>query len=227
MKFIIFDIDGTLSNTTQVDDDCYLAAYQETFQADTRDHYCGDFKHVTDWGITEELTQRKLNRLPTDAEYEQMISNFEQQLAQSKTAHPERFNEIPGAKAFFEFMLTQPQYGIGLATGCWETSALFKLNAVGIELPPGIAFGHSNHDKSREGITRHAIQQLKAQYPEEPESIIYFGDGLWDFHTCNNLGLPLIGIDVSGNGKLKELGVQTVFRDYGDQGAVLAAIEAL
>ncbi len=224
MKFIIFDIDGTLTNTTQVDDDCFLAAYQETFQVDTTDHYCGDFKHVTDWGITEELTQRKLNRLPTEAEYAQMILNFEQQLIRTKSEHPDWFHEVPGARIFFEYMLEHPEYKVALATGCWEVSALFKLNAAGITLPEGIAFGHSNHEKSREDITRHALKQLRKQHPEEPESIVYLGDGIWDFHTCNNLGIPLIGVDVSGNGKLKELGVASVIQDYLDLGAVLEVL---
>jgi len=226
MKFIIFDIDGTLSNTTGVDDDCFLTAYQETFQVDITDHYCGDFKHVTDWGITEELTQRKLNRIPSQAEYQQMMLNFEQQMASTKAVSPELFQEIPGARAFFEFMLTQTQYGVGLATGCWEVSALFKLGAVGIQLPAGIAFGHSNHKISREGITNHAIEILRQKHGTTPDSIIYFGDGIWDYHTCKNLDIPLIGIDVSGNGKLKALGVPTVFRDYLKPEAVIEAIEA-
>jgi len=225
MKFIIFDIDGTLSNTTKVDDDCYLAAYQETFQVDINDHHCGDFKHVTDWGITKELTERKLNRVPTSEEYELMIKNFERQLAITKSQHPEWFMEIPGAKVIFEYLLTQPKYGVGLATGCWEISARFKLNAIGIQLPKGIAFAHSNHQISREGITNHAISMLKQQYTESPEAIVYLGDGMWDLHTCNNLGIPLIGIDVSGNGKLKTHGVDIVLRDYLDREAVLEAIE--
>ncbi len=44
--------------------------------------------------------------------------------------------------------------------------------------------------------------------------IIYFGDGLWDYKTCKNLGIRFIGIDYMNNGKLRNAGANQVFRDF-------------
>lgn len=37
------------------------------------------------------------------------------------------------------------------------------------------------------------------------DSIIYFGNGTWDFLTCEKLNIEFIGIDNSKSNKLKEI----------------------
>ena len=213
MKFIIFDIDGTLANTKKVEDKCFMTAFEKTFRIDIWNEKWEDLKHVTDWGITEEIIQREWKRNPTADEYKLMISNFISELEREKEKDPSQFAEVPGASDFFCDLMKQEGIQLGIATGAWEESAKLKLAAIGIELE-GVCFSNSNDHKSREAITQEVIARLNNSYNQEPEKIIYFGDGQWDYKTCQNLGIEFIGIDIENDGKLSALGARSVFQNY-------------
>lgn len=213
MQLLIFDIDGTLANTKTVEDRCFMKAFQETFGLDIFEQDWSELKHVTDWGITEEIIQNAWNRKPTKVEYELMIRNFVQQLETERAKDARQFQEVAGAKAFFDRVKNDEKYSVGIATGSWEQSALIKLDCVGISVNE-VAFSNSNHFKSRADITQHAIEQARKGKSIPKEQITYFGDGVWDFKTCQQLGINFIGIDVDGEGKLEQLGAEKVFRDF-------------
>lgn len=220
MKFVIFDIDGTLCNTTGVDDKCYMSAFEETFKIDIRQQSWENIQHVTDWGITEEIIQREWNRVPTSEEYEALQSCFFGKLQAESEKDTTQYSEVAGSKDFFNRLKAMDQFQVGIATGAWETSAKIKLSGAGIDFED-VCFANSNHSKSREGITNHVIDLLKQKTGVSPEEIIYFGDGLWDYKTCNNLGIRFIGIDCLGTGRLKEVGATVIFNDFTDAEAIL------
>jgi len=213
MKLIIFDIDGTLTNTKAVDDKCFINAFDTIFGVDLTEEDWGALKHVTDWGMTEEIILREYNRLPTPTEYQQMLERHVNNLKEAKAKDPSQFQAIKGAVAFFNHIRLQTNWQVGIATGAWEQSALLKLNAIGISTN-GIAFSNSDYHKSREAITQHTIEQMSKQTTNGVEEIIYFGDGVWDYKTCQNLGITFIGIDVYNDDKLRSIGATQVFRDY-------------
>ena len=223
MKLVIFDIDGTLANTKQIDDACFIRAFDTTFQIDIREQKWEDITHLTDWGITEEIIQKHLKRNPTEAEYALMETNMITNLKRAKAENSAHFQEIMGAVSFFKHLQTLSNITLGIATGAWEKSALIKLGAIGIN-PTNFPFSNSSHFKTREGITNHAIQQASATYTGDFDEIIYFGDGVWDYKTCRNLGIRFIGIDILQDGKLKRIGAETVFEDYRDIDKILAMI---
>jgi len=212
MKFIIFDIDGTLTDTKKVEDKCFMKAFEKTFKLDITNQKWADLKNVTDWGITEEIIEREFNRKPIQREYDLMISNFVSELKTERE------------KDFFYFLKNNTDYKLGIATGSWEKSAKLKLETIGIDLN-NIAFSNSDYHKSREEITKHSIQQLSDQLHQEPSQIIYFGDGVWDFKTCRNLGIEFIGIDIEDDKKLTNLGAKTVFRNYLDVEKIMSVIK--
>lgn len=223
MKLVIFDIDGTLADTKQIDDDCFIRAFDTTFQIDIRHQKWEDLTNLTDWGITEEIIQRELKRNPTEAEYVLMEANMIHNLQKAFKENINHFLEITGAKTFFNHLRSTSNIRLGIATGAWEKSALIKLKAIGIN-PSNLPFSNSNHFKTREEITNHAIQQAKTNYLDNFEEIIYFGDGIWDYKTCQNLGIRFIGIDVLQDGKLKEIGAPIIFQDYQNTNDILDII---
>ncbi len=220
MKYIIFDIDGTLSDTKKVDDQCFIEAFEKTFGVNIQNQNWAELKNVTDWGITEEIIQREFNRIPTRGEYDAMLSNLLALFQIEKERASDRFKEIPGAKQFFRKVNTLPNYQIGIATGAWQDSAKLKLEAIEID-PSNLPFSNSSHYKSREEITLHTIEQLNQRSNLKAEEIIYFGDGAWDFKTCQKLGIRFIGIDVNRDDKLKDLGAKTIFSNYLDPESIL------
>lgn len=220
MKFVLFDIDGTLTDTKDVDDRCFMKAFEHTFGVNIWTQQWEDINDVTDWGITEEIILRELNRKPNDDEYEMMITNFIDSLTAERSRDESQFTEIPGAKDFFDQLREIDEFKLGIATGSWEKSAKLKLESAKININD-ICFSHSNHHKSRESITKDVIEQLTRKHRESPDQIIYFGDGEWDYKTCKKLGINFIGIDSTQDCKLRKLGAATVFQDFTDTEQIL------
>ncbi|MDF1697343.1 MAG: HAD hydrolase-like protein [Saprospiraceae bacterium] len=213
MKFVIFDIDGTLTDTKNVDDKCFIEAFEQTFDINIEHINWESITHVTDWGITEEIIERELKRKPYQEEYQTMISNFLYLLQQEKNKDFSQFGAVEGAVSFFNRLRVEDGIKLGIATGGWAKPALLKLSTIGLD-SRDVCFSNSSFYKSREEITKDVIHQLCAKTQNKPTKITYFGDGLWDYNTCQNLGIDFIGIDVNGNRKLKNLGVQSVFKDF-------------
>ena len=212
MIFVIFDIDGTLTNTKRVEDKCFKKAFKETFNINIDRQKWEDINYVTDWGITEEIIQREMNRLPSPLEYLRMISNFMTNLSMERAYDETQFLEVAGAKSFFDHLNLIDEIQVGIATGSWEQSALFKLDLINLDVS-GVSFSNSSFHKSREAITLDVVSQLRIK-SGNPERIIYFGDGEWDFQSCKNLEIEFVGIDVENDGKLRKIGAPFVFADY-------------
>lgn len=225
MKYIIFDIDGTLADTKDIDDKCFVAAFYQSFGINIENENWAALQNVTDWGITEEILQREWGRSPSVEEYEKMRNRLVALLLDANKNQAAHFTEVKGAKAFFESLGELENYRLGIATGAWGDSAKIKLNAIGIDWS-SVCFSNSDHFKTRGGITNSVIHQLDSQ-GYKPERIIYFGDGEWDYKTCKELGIEFIGIDVRGNGKLEMLGAKHVFRDFKEPDKLLELIKDL
>ncbi len=223
MKLILFDIDGTLCDSTSIDDKCFIEAFHEYFELDISDQNWEDIKHVTDWGITEEIVKREFGTVPDSEDYNLLKEIFVRKLLFAKETEIQHFRQVKGATAFFNDLRSNKDVGIGIATGSWRASALVKLGAIGID-PKGLPFSNCDLHKSREAITNDTIQQANEQNPHQFEEIIYFGDGKWDYLTCQKLGLRFIGIDVKRNNKLKKLGAETVYENFLDKVQIRKAI---
>lgn len=213
MTAIIFDIDGTLTNTTKVDSNCFIKAFKNTFKIDISDQNWSEFTNVTDWGITEELVLKHKKRIPTVIEYEKMISEFISQIESEFNANENQFLEIIGASNFVNFLIAKPNIKIGIATGGWEKSAIFKLKSIGIESSKFV-FSNSNHFKTREDIVSNVINRLNQKWKNKIDRVVYFGDGIWDYLTCEKLGIEFVGIDNSNTNKLKDMGAKTIYKNF-------------
>lgn len=226
MKLIIFDIDGTLSNTHYVDGYCYNKAFEDCFKINPEDYNWEQMTNVTDWGIMDDVFIQEFDRVPKADEYERMKRTFVRMLDLELNKNPQHFEPVPGSVDFFNSLKNRYDVKLGVATGAWEASARLKLNAIGLVID-GVAFSNSDFHITREGITNDVIDQLEDEVGEEADSIIYFGDGLWDFRTCDNIGIDFIGIDANKNGKLKDAGAEIVFENYLKSQEILKAIESL
>lgn len=225
-QLVIFDIDGTLTDTKKVEDKCFMRAFHKAFGLDITDANWDDFPQVTDWAITETIISKTWKRLPTTEEYERVIGLFEKELISELESDANQFQEVAGASGFFHRLLENDSFRVGIATGSWSRSARIKLNAIGID-PTDVAFAHSDLHKSRADITREAIHQAREQKNESFRSIVYFGDGSWDYRTCQELGIPFIGIDAKKDGKLSRLGTQHIFHSFNEQKAILDLLHSL
>jgi phosphoglycolate phosphatase-like HAD superfamily hydrolase len=70
MHLVVFDIDGTLTDTNLVDGECYWRAVREVLGLSGERPDWSDFHHVTDVGIAAELCARHLGRQLSSPEIE-------------------------------------------------------------------------------------------------------------------------------------------------------------
>ena len=66
MQLIIFDIDGTLTQTADVDSRCFVQTVKDVLDLDEIDTDWATYRHVTDAGIAADLLERTAHRAPAD-----------------------------------------------------------------------------------------------------------------------------------------------------------------
>ena len=68
MNLVMFDIDGTLTDTNEVDKQCYVQALSEVFHVDATDTDWTQYENSTDQGCLEEFARRNMGRPATQEE---------------------------------------------------------------------------------------------------------------------------------------------------------------
>src|SRR5438132_340399 len=65
MRLVMFDIDGTLTETMKVDEERFVRSFAEVFGLTDIDADWSHYPHVTDSGIFHEVYAPRMGRLPT------------------------------------------------------------------------------------------------------------------------------------------------------------------
>lgn len=216
MKLIIFDIDGTLTKTNDVDTECFVQTFKDVFEITQINTNWSTYGHTTDSGITLQIFHEQFDRAPSEEDLSKLQHHFVELLNQRYSTNPEMFTEIPGASVILQKISSLPDWKIALATGGWRRSALMKLEAAGLDVTLPIATADDSY--SREVIITTAIERAKKEYnQQEFEQIVCIGDGIWDVLTAIQLQLPFVGA-ASGTQKqvLQEAGVERIITDFLD-----------
>ncbi len=225
MKLVMFDIDGTLTRTTQADETCFVQGLHEVFGLSDINTDWASYPHCSDSGILETLFQQRIGRSPLPGEISTFQAHFVSLLAAATAVQP--FNPIAGAQKFLEGLMGQPGCAVSLASGAWECSARFKLASARLDfaqLPA--AFSDDAH--ARETIMQTSrVRAAQLHRRDSFEAVIYVGDGVWDARAARNLGFPFIGIscDAAKVEKLYAEGARHVFPDYLDVDSFIGAID--
>lgn len=213
MKYIIFDIDGTLTDTTEIDDHCYTRAIEETFGFRDFETNYGYYQNTTDSGIIDQLFRERKGRTFTTEERDRFIAHFCGLLQRAYEARPDSIRGIKKAGRVLQFLCRQPHVSVGLATGGWRESALFKLRCAGINIEGCMAAAFAQDALARHDIIGHTIRRMNEQHGQEMPlaNITYVGDGNWDYLATQQMGIQFIGI---ANKKLAHLEHIVKITDY-------------
>src|SRR5947207_7087579 len=83
MDLAIFDVDGTLTRTTQLDGTCFVRAVAAVIGAVPFSTDWRDYTHITDSGITAQIFRDQLGRAPHDQEMTDVQQRFMDLLVES------------------------------------------------------------------------------------------------------------------------------------------------
>ncbi|MFK7757230.1 MAG: HAD family hydrolase [Flavobacteriales bacterium] len=214
MKLIVFDIDGTLLNSTGVDEECFQQALVDTFGIVSANFNWENFSDVTDQGVTEDILAKHLGRTATETEVLKVELKMGELVQRERATNPFKFTPAPGVHdVIFELMKSKDTM-FCLATGAWKDSALAKLSALDVDLG-GIPWAHAGPQRRRSDIVNEAVSRAKEYYQRADFSSIHaLGDGKWDLLTAQELNLDFIGMDLLKTGRLVQLGAEKVIHEY-------------
>ena len=217
MKLAIFDIDGTLTNTNRVDDECFVKALAEAHAITEIDTDWATYPHTTDSGIILHIFQEKFGRNPDETEVGEFKSCFVNMLGEQYQSNSSSFAEIAGASFALHRLRRESDWAAAIATGCWRESALLKLRAARIDID-GIPAAYAEDGLSREEILRAAVSRSLKQYRLSSfGKIVSIGDGLWDVRAARRLNFTFLGV---GGGEsramLHQAGSRHVVEDFAD-----------
>lgn len=225
MHLVIFDIDGTLTDTMKVDALCFVRAFAEVCGLRDIDTDWSRYRHATDAGIFDEIFESRVGRLPTAEEISRFHQHFMSLLAEASVECP--FAAVPGAARLLSLLGDSGVYKVSLATGCWSDSARLKMTSAGMSYD---AYPSASCDDAleRDSIIKVSMQRAISQFGDPRVSSVYVGDGVWDARACRNVGIPFIGIGAGGRAeKLAAEGAVLVFRDFSDSDLFLDSLDRI
>ncbi len=192
----VFDLDGTLTQTSSVDAECFLAALSKTFGVHEPSDNWSQYPDATGSGILADIVTDHRGWKPSPEERATFIANFVTLLTDANTAEPDRFVEVPGARDFLDH-LQVAGWTIAIATGGWLASANCKLRYAGFGSGrwPMATADDSRH---RPEIVQASLRRAGVALDDPTNQIVVFGDALWDVQAARHLGLPLV---IVGEGK--------------------------
>jgi phosphoglycolate phosphatase-like HAD superfamily hydrolase len=222
MNLAIFDIDGTLTNTNGVDNECFVKALAEAHAITEIDTDWATYPHTTDSGITQHIFQQRFGRNPEEAELSKFKRCFVNMLSEDYQSNSSSFAEIAGASIALNRLKRESDWTVAIATGCWRESALMKLRAAKIDID-GVPAAYAEDGLSREEILQAAVSQSLEQYPLRSfGKIVSIGDGLWDVRTARRLNFTFLGVGSEKSAAmLHQAGAKHVIENFADYGQLV------
>jgi phosphoglycolate phosphatase-like HAD superfamily hydrolase len=214
----IFDIDGAICDTQEVEGACYARAIERV---------TGRSLSTLDWTAYDEPTSSAIVRdllvgdSAAERKEEEIKTEFVRLMEEERPNFPADFSPILGAVEFIERLKKEDICSVAIATGCFDASARFKLWCCGIELE-AFPFATSSDTPRRRDI----IPLAASRAGFDLASVVYLGDAPWDARVSAILSVPMIGIGRRYE-QLRELGVRHVFRDYSGADRIIEVMMAL
>ncbi len=223
MNLVLLDIDGTLTQSYEYDREIFGVAIAEVLEVPPVDADLNGYIDKTSLGVTQEAIQRLSGRSPETKEIEQVKRNVLRRLEELYREKPLTFSEVPGASRFLDRLRNLKDVGTAIATGCWRSEALFKLQASGLSIE-GIPMATSDDHRNRQSIMEIAVARAVDFYGcNRFGRVVYLGDGPWDLLNSRSLGYRFIGIGPRVEA-LKDRESFPWHQDFNEVEAVLASV---
>jgi beta-phosphoglucomutase-like phosphatase (HAD superfamily) len=187
MQAVIFDIDGTLLRSAEVDDGLYRQAVRTVLGEVRLRPTLHDYPLVTDTGILRQIFAD--NEIGVDQRIADAVRSTFVELLEAHVQQHGPFVEIPGATNLLRSLQDSTSHAVAMATGGWRQSAELKLSSAGIDYR-NIPLATANDHHERTAIMEIALESLGGDF----RAVTYFGDGPWDRDACRALGWDFVAV---------------------------------
>ena len=225
MNLVLFDIDGTLTQTNTVSSECFVEAMAQTFQITDVDADWSRYRNVTERGCFDEVLESHKGRPGTEEEMAKFKTCFMRLLRDRADSKNALFRPISGAGNILAALKNRMDVAIALATGAWLESAEIKLRRAGLNVK-NISIITGNDAPTREQILKVAEERVGAELGVPFDTKTYVGDAPWDLRAAAYRGFHFIGV---GAGKraalLRSQGAEWLVADFGRPEVFLGILE--
>jgi phosphoglycolate phosphatase-like HAD superfamily hydrolase len=222
MRIAVFDIDGTLTDTNDIDVECYEAAVLSEIGLEVPSDWTS-FEDVTDATVLAVACERRGLPVPDQRVQERIARKAGELLAAALDRTPERFRPIPGAREIFT-SLECAGWKVAMATGAWRPSALVKLTGAGIPYG-GVPLASASEHSARVDIIRHAVRLITST---TPDTVVYIGDRVWDGRAAKALGYAFVAVGQEEHAdQLRRVGATSVVQDFTDAQSLVEHLAGL
>jgi phosphoglycolate phosphatase-like HAD superfamily hydrolase len=224
MNLVMFDIDGTLTQTLAIDAACYAEAVTEVSCLAAISTDWAAYRHTTDSGILDEIYSAQLGRPPRRDEVETIRELFVRKLRDAIFSSPKSFAAVTGAGMLIESLLAEG-IAVSLASGGWRESARLKLATAQLRLDD-LPAAFADAALARVEIMSCSYRRACAAHGVAGfDEVVYVGDGVWDAKASRHLSYKFIGVGAGERAlRLTDLGAVAMFADYSDLANVMEKI---
>ena len=185
MHHVMFDIDGTLIQSCEFDEEIYASTVEKVIGSKINRDW-SKYKNVTDAGILNEIIKIHDLDLQKENIHHKVKAIFTHEISNHISKHPVK--EVPGAISFINHLATLDNVIISFATGGWLETAILKLNSAGFNYSTDLIFSSNDHFKRTKIMTA-----AKEKHPYHSNTACtYFGDGIWDKEACEELNFNFV-----------------------------------
>jgi phosphoglycolate phosphatase-like HAD superfamily hydrolase len=185
---IVFDVDGTLVDATEIDNQCFDEAFLEVTGVPLPGERWSRVREFTATAIVREALHDWPEAECSAAE-STIRAGFLARLTASHAASSRAFPPVPGGPATIEQLVGHGPHRVAIATGCWSETSRFKLAAAGYRID-GVEFASSSDCYRRVDIIRTVMDRLGS----DADDTVYVGDQLWDYRAATELGARFVGV---------------------------------
>lgn len=208
----IFDIDGTLIESEDLDERFFVQAVTDVLGSVFFEDSWSNYTKVTDVGIIREILEK--NRLPVSEDTVAAIRERFGVLVRDYLDRGGTCRAKPGAPDLLKELASRSGCSVGIATGGWKKTAEMKCAAAGIDMS-GIPLTTSDDSDDRTEIMQLCLERMNGPFLK----IVYIGDGVWDRDACGKLGWKFVGIGDKLQGKC-----DLWFEDFRQRDALLKSL---
>lgn len=225
MKLVMFDMDGTLTDSFAIEENCYVRAIEQALNlTDVRTDW-HSYPHTTSAFCLQEIVRQARGTPPTAQESLAVQRRMIELMDDLTRRTGRRTQEMPGAATAMR-ELQRRGYAVAIASGDWEVTARHKFTTAGIpfdDLPSAFC----EVAVPRTGIMLEALARAVAHHGVARfERVTYVGDAAWDVRACRELGWPLVGVGTGEAARrMPALGVTHQVPHYLDLDTFLTAVE--
>ena len=183
----IFDIDGTLVESTDFDGKFYIRAVREVLGNVHIHNDWNAYASVTHTGILLQIMEE--NDILDRTEHIETIRKRFSQMTRSYLENGGKCPPKSGAIGFMEGIEKSQEIKVGFATGGWGNTARLKLRYAGFDAKEKVLCSCDDDDE-RTAIMSKCLSNLG----DSIDRVVYLGDAEWDLQATNRLGWNFIGI---------------------------------